>query len=248
MEKFKHRRVFEMNELINKTNYDEMTPIEIVLGVDAEGKTTAKKLYAFLGGDLSNYAKWTKRNIANNEFAEENIDFWAFVLHDEWGGQATVDYKLTASFAKKLAMKSHTKRGEDARNYFITVEEKLKEIALQNQEYYIDRRIGKIIRRELTDALKDSGIDNKMHGHSYSTFTNLIYKLVLGMNASRFRKVLGLHERANVREHLNEFQLQQVAKLEKAVQSWIDCGFNYNEIKQMLETKALPVGKVGLLQ
>lgn len=33
----------------------------------------------------------------------------------------------------------------------------------------------------------------------------------------------------------------------KAVQSWIDCGFDYHEIKSMFEAKALPGGRVALL-
>ena len=94
-----------MNDLLNKTiDTSKLTPIEIALGIDANGMTTAKKLYEFLELNPSNYSKWCKRNILENEFAEENVDFWAFVLNDEWGGQATTDYKLTARFAKKLSM------------------------------------------------------------------------------------------------------------------------------------------------
>lgn len=114
-----------MNDLIT-----HQTPIEIALEIDPDGKASAKRLYDFLGLDKSNYSKWAKRNIEENEFAEENVDFQAFVLNDEWGGQATKDYKLTASFAKKLAMGTHNERGEMARNYFIKVEERLKQIAV----------------------------------------------------------------------------------------------------------------------
>ncbi|KHD35190.1 hypothetical protein NL50_14900 [Clostridium acetobutylicum] len=107
----------------------ELTPIEIALGVDEEGRTTAKKLYEFLELDKSNYSKWAKRNIAENEFAEKNIDFIPFVLNDECGGAKTYDYKLSASFAKKLAMGTHNKRGELAKEYFIKIEYRLKKLA-----------------------------------------------------------------------------------------------------------------------
>ncbi len=38
--------IFE--ETFGKTNTEKQTPIEIALGVDAQGMTTAKRLYAFL--------------------------------------------------------------------------------------------------------------------------------------------------------------------------------------------------------
>lgn len=102
-----------------------------MLEVDAKGETTARKLYAFLELDKSNYSKWAKVNILNNRFAEENIDFVPFALNGECGGQATIDYKLAASFAKKLAMASQSERGEQARNYFIKVEDLLKQNVLK---------------------------------------------------------------------------------------------------------------------
>lgn len=117
-----------MNEL--QQNTDFLTPIEVEIGVDENGMTTAKKLYSFLELSPSNYSKWCKTNITENSFAEENIDYWAFVLNDEWGGQATTDYKLTAHFAKKLSVKGNGEKAEQAREYFATVEERVKQKAI----------------------------------------------------------------------------------------------------------------------
>lgn len=120
-----------MNSVMERTI---QTPIEIALGVDENGMTTAKRLYAFLELSPSNYAKWCRSNITENEFAEENIDYSAFVLNDEWGGQATTDYKLTAHFAKKLSCKGNGGKAEQAREYFTTVEERAKQIAINRQQ------------------------------------------------------------------------------------------------------------------
>lgn len=108
------------------------TPIEIMLDIDENGKTTARKLYEYLQLDKKNYSRWSKTNIEENKYAEENVDFVPFVINEDWGGAKTKDYKLTASFAKKLCMTSPTTRGEQARNYFIKVEDMLKE-KMQNQ-------------------------------------------------------------------------------------------------------------------
>jgi phage anti-repressor protein len=115
-----------MNDIINTSN---QTPIEIALGIDEEGMTTARKLYAFLEMDSKNYSRWCKRNITENEFAEENIDyFYSSSMKSEQGrGNFAEDCKLSASFAKKLSMQSKTSKGEQARQYFLKVEDKLKE-------------------------------------------------------------------------------------------------------------------------
>lgn len=110
---------------VQTTNFQ--TPIEIALGVDGDGMTTAKKLYEFLELEPKNYSRWCKTNIVQNEFAEENVDYWAFVINEEWGGQATKDYKLTAHFAKKLSVKGNSARAEEAREYFTRLEEKAKQ-------------------------------------------------------------------------------------------------------------------------
>ena len=96
----------------NLAQQPKQTPIEIMLQVDSEGKTTAKALYEFLELDKSQYARWCKTNILKNSFAEENVDYKVFDIDVEnpQGGRPTTDYKLTASFAKKLAMSSQTER------------------------------------------------------------------------------------------------------------------------------------------
>lgn len=119
-----------MNEMI----LDTRTPIEIALDIDSEGMTTARKLYAFLELNPSNYSKWCKTNITENEFATENEDYWAFVLNDErnFNPNPTTDYRLTAHFAKKLSLKGNGEKAEQAREYFTTIEERVKEKAVQH--------------------------------------------------------------------------------------------------------------------
>jgi anti-repressor protein len=127
-----------MNELTEKRAMDtsRLTPIEIALGIDDKGMTTAKKLYEFLELDKSNYSKWCRRNIHENEFAEENVDYWAFVPNDEreFNPNPTQDFRLTAKFAKKISMTQKNQKGEDAREYFTKVEDKLKEVVINRMQ------------------------------------------------------------------------------------------------------------------
>lgn len=113
-----------MNQLLEQPV--TQTPIEIALQVDGEGRTTARKLYAFLELASGQFSRWAKTNILENDFAEENTDFEGFDIYVE--GNKTKDYKLTASFAKKLAMGCQNEKGEQAKQYFIEVEDKLKNV------------------------------------------------------------------------------------------------------------------------
>lgn len=118
------------NDVFGGTDTSKLTPIEIALGIDNEGRTTAKKLYEFLELDMSNYSKWFRKNILENSFAEENADYWVFVPKDEnpLGGRPTQDARLTASFAKKLSMMQKNQKGEAARNYFVGIENGTKKL------------------------------------------------------------------------------------------------------------------------
>lgn len=119
------------NEVFGMQDTRKQTPIEIALGVDARGMTTAKKLYMFLELDPKNYSRWFGKNLLENKFAERDVDFFPFVTNEECGGQASMDARLTASFAKKLSMMSKSPKGEVARKYFIGIENGAKKMTEQ---------------------------------------------------------------------------------------------------------------------
>lgn len=92
--------------------------------------TTARKLYEFLEMRQGDYSRWCKKNIIENPFAEENKDYFysSLMKSEQKRGNFAQDFKLTANFAKKLSMQGKTERAEQAREYFIRVEDKLKEV------------------------------------------------------------------------------------------------------------------------
>lgn len=118
------------NEVFTGRDTSRLTPIEIALGIDNEGRTTATKLYDFLELNPSNYSKWFRKNILENEFAEETVDYFPFVLRYEslTGEKERQDAKLTAHFAKKLSMVQKNQKGDAARNYFVGIEDGAKKL------------------------------------------------------------------------------------------------------------------------
>lgn len=85
---------------------------------------TARDLYEFLELGQGQFSRWSKSNIENNEFYEENVDWWGFDMMSN--GNKCKDYKLTTDLAKHLCMESHSSKGKIARQYFIACEQGLK--------------------------------------------------------------------------------------------------------------------------
>ena len=119
-----------MAETLETKATSTQTPIEIALKIDENGMTTASQLYSFLELNPSNFSKWCNRNIKNNKFATENVDYFRFVLEYESANniktKTRTDYHLTSDFAKKLSMTGNSERHEQARDYFIACEQGLK--------------------------------------------------------------------------------------------------------------------------
>lgn len=86
----------------------------------------ARELYLGLGLDKSNWSRWLKANILNNEFFKENID-WVRVRHHDEGNEIT-DFIITLEFGKHIAMMARTEKSHEYRNYFIQLEKQTKEL------------------------------------------------------------------------------------------------------------------------
>lgn len=110
-----------------KMDTSSQTPIEIALKIDENGMTSLKNLYSFLELEPKNYSRWCKRNITDNPFATEGIDYIVVrQMEERPNPKPTYEYKLTSDFAKQLSMTVKNERGQEARQYFIACEQGLK--------------------------------------------------------------------------------------------------------------------------
>ena len=211
-------------------NAKHLTPIEVAMTLDKDGCTTARKLYAWLELDETHYSRWTKVNILENLFAEEGVDFSPLRAKSRKGvmGRPSNDYRITATFAKKLAMTCPTERGEQARIYFLMAEK----IAAEKKHTEAVRLEGIIVRRTLTDALVKSGEMERMKGHAPSTYTDLIYKAVFGLGAKQLKEQRGIT--GNLRDFLTADELDAVSNIEQLVVKLLDNGGTYPDIKPIV--------------
>ena len=85
------------------------------------------------------------------------------------------------------------------------------------------RMEGKLIRKALTSQLEESGEQERMHGHAYSTYTRLINKSV------------GLPNQ-NDRNNLPDDVLEKIARRENLAQVLVAEGKTYNQVKEVIES------------
>lgn len=219
-------------EVVNKT------PIEIALQIDDEGFTTAKRLYSWLEMDSSHYSRWCKKYILDNPFTEVGVDYSPLKASKGRGNFAD-DYKISSALAKKLSMQQRTERGEQARNYFIGCEQALVRLSEQKHRTELERAKGIAVRQALTKAIQQSNENDRMHGHAYSTYTDVIYKSLFGKTAKQFRDELGITKKDNLRDYFSEEDLQKVQNAEMLVSSLIGYGWGYSDIKEFITSKSI---------
>lgn len=95
------------------------------------------------------------------------------------------------------------------------------------------------VRQVLTDALKESQENERMHGHAYSLYTNIIYKSIFDKNAAQLREEYGITKSENLRDCFSEEELKAVQSVEMCIGSLIGFGWGYDEIRDFISTQHL---------
>lgn len=158
---------------------------------------------------------WISRAVNKYEFIEGK-DFQSFMIKST-GGRPRTNYAVTIEMAKELAMVSPTRKGKITRQYFIKCEETLKEIVIKKQA---SRLAGIETRKTLTDVIQDSGENERMHGHGYTNYTKLAYKLT-GLTKGQ-------------RDTLPPEDLDRLDSVESIIRGLVKAGKQYQEIKGSL--------------
>lgn len=97
-----------------------------------------------------------------------------------------------------------------------------------------EREKGIAVRQALTKALQQSNENERMHGHAYSTYTDIIYKVVFGKRAKELREEYGITKKDNLRDCFSTEELAKVQSVEMVVSGLVNCGWGYDEIKSFI--------------
>lgn|GEM_PF-4366739 len=172
---------------------------------------------------------WITRAISKYK-KEDGVDFQSFMIESN-GGRPRKEYAVTVEMAKDLCMVAPTKKGDETRAYF----RKCEDIVKQTYAKKMSLRLLSIEQRKtLTDNVKESGENERMHGHGYSNFTKLAYRLC-GIDEAFKTYKKEYKGDIGFRDLLDEDKLKRVETVEKMIAGLLELGKEYGEIKDVLE-------------
>ena len=202
---------------VKKINKEEVTVVTSIDIAETFGKRHSDVLR-----DIDNLE-------CSEEFTERNF---ALSSYKDSSGKSNRMYHITKDGFTILAM-GYT--GEKAmkfkENYilqFNAMEKLLK-------GKFVERQKGITVRHIVTDAIKNSKENERMHGHAYSTYTNVIYKSLFGKDAKQLRNEFEILKSDNLRDCFTQEELQAIQSKEMLVSGLIDCGWGYEQIKEFLQ-------------
>ena len=172
------------------------------------------------------------RNIESNISTAEFSALFFLDSYKASNGKSNPMYLMTRDGFTLLVM-GYT--GEKAMRFKLAYIKQFNAMEKALQGKLIEREKGIAVRQSLTKALQQSAENERMHGHAYSTYTNCIYKVLLGKNAKQLRETLGIGTKDNLRDYLSAEELRAVQSMECLVSGLVDCGWGYDQIKEFIQ-------------
>ena len=172
------------------------------------------------------------KHLNDNKFVV--VDYFTEASYIDEKGENRPCYYCTQMGRDMVANKMTGERGTIFTAAYVQAFHQMKEELSRRREL---RTIGKPVRRNLTDALRDSGEVERMRGHAYGTYTNLAYKLATGKTAAQLRRERGAAKDAKAVDILTAAELEIYQRKENAIAVLLDAGMCYDSIKAALAGK-----------
>lgn len=124
-------------------------------------------------------------------------------------------------------------------NAFNAMENELKRIYTERQQWQIERDKGVVIRHILTDTIKMKISESPNKRFAYPNYTNLIYRTLFGKTAKELEQEYGVKAKENLRDFFTGEDLAKVQSVEMLVSSLINCGWGYEQIKDFVQENSI---------
>lgn len=167
----------------------------------------------------------------SEEFTQRNF---ALTSYKDASGKSNKEYLITRDGFTILVM---VYTGEKAMRFKEAYIKQFNAMEKALFDRIKEREKGIAVRQALTKVLQHSSENERMHGHAYSTYTNLIYKSIFGKDAKHLREEYGISHKDELRDCFSAEELQQVQKAEMLVGSLVEYGWEYDEIKDFILNK-----------
>lgn len=122
---------------------------------------------------------------------------------------------------------------------FNAMEDELKRIYTERQQWQIERDKGVVIRHILTDTIKMKVSDSPHKRFAYPNYTNLIYRTLFGKTAKELEQEYGVKPKEYLRDCFTGSDLEKVQSMEMLVSSLINCGWGYEQIKSFISENSM---------
>lgn len=127
---------------------------------------------------------------------------------------------------------------EDYIKAFNKMENELRRIYTERQQWQIERDKGVVIRHILTDTIKMKIADSPHKRFAYPNYTNLIYRTLFGKTAKELEQEYSVKPKENLRDYFIGSDLEKVQSAEMLISSLINCGWGYGEIKEFITNQS----------
>lgn len=197
--------------------------------------TTSLKIAEKFGKEHTHILRDIRDMKCSDTFRESNFGLSSYKSAQ---GKTLPMYEVTRDGFILLAMgytgKEAMRFKEDYINAFNAMENELKRIYTERQQWQIERDKGVVIRHILTDTIKMKIAESPHKRFAYPNYTNLIYRTLFNKTAKELEQEYGLKPRENLRDYFTGGDLEKVQSMEMLVSSLIGCGWGYTEIKQFI--------------
>jgi Rha family phage regulatory protein len=107
----------------------------------------------------------------------------------------------------------------------------------QLTQFLIARAKGKATRLQVSTAVNEAFADSKNLKWKHKHFTDLTYKVVLGLNCKQLKEDRGLLKTDNLRDFLSVEEIEMLDTVENELSVLIGYGIDYHQAKEMLTKK-----------
>ncbi len=122
---------------------------------------------------------------------------------------------------------------------FNSMENELKRIYEERQQWVIEREKGKLVRHILTDTIKMKVSDSPNKKFMYPNYTKLIYKTLFGKSFDDLKSLYGVKPKESVRDYLTSEELKEIEQMEMLISSLINLGWDYERIKDFINNNII---------
>ena len=236
MSKFSKRFLNEVLGFNNKETELVMKAQRIFPEMLENGATKIKsvrKLYGQIGLNKAHWLRWYNKNIINNEFFVENVDWKGFTLMVN--GNRTMDFEVSIEFAKHLTMQARTQNAHEARNYFILMEKAIKGM----QNHLVVREPEKAGYNEMKEYIASWYTRNypgaKINPYVFAKEADMLNVALIGQSAKSIKESLEFND-INTREHLKVEINKALYELQILNSSLLIANMDFQQRKNIIES------------